>query len=79
MPYGPPLKRRAMRENQFSRALSGIFDQGNGNRFGIHRSQVLDYDAATVQPGMAMTVKEMGAVIPQSDGPFSVYRGAYPA
>ena len=29
---------------------------------GIHWALILDYDRRTVQPGMAMTVKEMGPV-----------------
>jgi hypothetical protein len=50
-----------MREGPaLSRSL-GIFEQGNGQSFfRIHEALIRDYRPATVQPGMAMTVKEMG-------------------
>jgi hypothetical protein len=65
-------------------ALSGIFKQGNvGCIKRVCRGLILLYHRLTVRPGMAMTVKEMGAGDLHSPAPFhfrgELHHGKLPA
>ncbi len=55
---------------QPSRALWEYFVQGNFEAFWIRQGLILDYHRFTVQPGEAMTVKEMGPAFPRERRPF---------